>query len=312
MNKYSTLVFSEEAVEIIEKHAAHSDEPLFLYLAYQAVHAPSEVPKDYLLPYEDSISDMKRRKFAAMLSAMDQGIGNVTSALKRSGLAENTLLIFSTDNGGPTTTNDGIGSRNWPLRGGKHSLFEGGVRATAFVHGWGIQNKRIYKGLMHAVDWLPTLADVAGFKLNGTLPLDGESHWTQISSGSNVLVRKEVVHGVSDRKGFAIRSDDDGKKWKLVLKTAGLPSSWCNSTSHGASCAYKNETTQVCENNVCLYRLDEDMVERFDVSGSEENQAILASLKARAESLLKEAVFVQPDKSCPPFPVLSKVLGPWC
>lgn len=313
MNKYSTTIFSEEAVKIVDKHSAHAASPLFLYLAYQAVHSPAEVPKDYLAPYENTIADFKRRKFAAMLSAMDEGIGNVTAALKRNKLVENTLIIFSTDNGGPTTTDDGIGSRNWPLRGGKHSLFEGGVRGTAMVHGWGIHG-RSYSGLMHAADWLPTLSEVAGYRLNGTLPLDGKSHWKLLSGQTNptTAIRREVVHGVNTDMGFAIRQDEGGKKWKLVLKTAGQPSTWCNSSSHGASCAFSNESSSVCKSAACLYQLDVDKIERFDLAGSMKMQQVFTSLKARAEELYKEAVFVVPDKSCPPFPVASKYFGPWC
>jgi len=94
--------------------------------------------------------------------------------------------VFTSDNGGPVLGGDAVGSRNWPLRGGKHSIWEGGVRATAFVSGAGIaesQRGSSYTALMHGADWLPTLSEVAGYDLLHTLPLDGVSQWSGISRG---------------------------------------------------------------------------------------------------------------------------------
>jgi arylsulfatase A-like enzyme len=132
--KYSTTVFTTEAVRVVNEHP-FTKKPLFLYLAYQGVHAPAEVPQSYVTPYNDLIADEKRRVFAGMLSAVDEGIGNVTKALQARGAFDNTLFVFTADNGGPTTTGDGVGARNWPLKGGKHSIWEGGVKATAFISG---------------------------------------------------------------------------------------------------------------------------------------------------------------------------------
>ena len=184
--RYSTTVFTEEAVRVVSDHDP-ALQPLFLYLAYQGVHAPAQVPQSYVDPYRKSIADTTRRTFAGMLSAVDEGIGNVTAALAAKGMLNNTLIVFTSDNGGPTTTGDGIGARNWPLRGGKHSIWEGGVRATAFVSGAGLSPEvggTPYGNLMHGADWLPTLSAVAGFGLNGTLPLDGVSHWEQLREAS--------------------------------------------------------------------------------------------------------------------------------
>lgn len=151
---YSTTVFSEEAVRVINAH--DTNRPLFLYLAYQAVHAPAEVPQSYVDAYNTTISDHRRRVFAGMLSCMDEGLGSVTSALEAKGMLENTLIVFTADNGGPTTTGDGVGASNFPLRGGKHSIWEGGVRATALISGAGISVRgALYENLMHGADWLP-------------------------------------------------------------------------------------------------------------------------------------------------------------
>jgi hypothetical protein len=121
---YSTTLFTSRAVEVVEQHDTSS--PLFVYLAYQAVHAPREVPALYADKYNDTIQDNDRRQFAGMLTCMDEGIGNFTAALSDNNMLDNTFIIFSTDNGGPvpdTPGGDYVGSRNYPLRGGKHSTY---------------------------------------------------------------------------------------------------------------------------------------------------------------------------------------------
>ena len=92
---YSTTLFTSRAVEVVHKHPAQ--EPLFLYLAYQAVHAPREVPDSYADAYSGQIQDADRRKFAGMLSCMDEGIGNVTAALESTTLLQDTFIVFTTD-----------------------------------------------------------------------------------------------------------------------------------------------------------------------------------------------------------------------
>jgi len=129
--KYSTNLFAEEAVKVIHQH--NTSEPLFLYQAWQGVHFPRQVPQHYIDPYIHRINDTERRDFAGMVSALDEGIGNVTSALEERGMLSNTVVIVTTDNGGPIVDCMGIGSSNWPLRGGKCSLWEGGTRGTALV-----------------------------------------------------------------------------------------------------------------------------------------------------------------------------------
>ena len=116
-----------------QAHPADPAHPLFIYLAFQAVHAPPEVPKYYVPIYGSHIKDAKRANFAGMLGAMDQGVGNVTAALTEKGLIDEMVIVFTADNGGPTTTGDAVGSRNYPLKGGKHTIWEGGTLATACV-----------------------------------------------------------------------------------------------------------------------------------------------------------------------------------
>ena len=159
---YSTHVFTREALHIIQDYAKattnrnqqdSSNKQLFLYLAYQAVHCPNEVPDHYIHPRYTSQTGWtdQRKSYAGMLTAADEGIGNVTAALKSIGLWEDTLVIFTTDNGGPVYAGCPQGSSNYPKRGGKASVWEGGITGDAFLSG-------------------PALSRFAGIKPNTRFP----------------------------------------------------------------------------------------------------------------------------------------------
>ena len=124
--QYLTDEFSDEAVRFI---ARHKTRPFFLYLAYNAPHGPLQATEKYLRRFPN-IQNAKRRTYAAMVSAVDDGVGRVLAELRTQGLEDNTLVCFLSDNGGPTDAN---GSDNHPLRGGKGSPWEGGFRVPFAV-----------------------------------------------------------------------------------------------------------------------------------------------------------------------------------
>jgi len=132
---YLTTALSSDAARFVE---TNKDKPFFLYLAYNAPHAPQQAPDEDIARYE-FIPDMKRRVYAAMVDVMDRGIGEVLSALDRNGLRDNTLIFFLSDNGGPQSSKSQPGkwngSSNDPFRGGKGDLYEGGVHVP-FVASW--------------------------------------------------------------------------------------------------------------------------------------------------------------------------------
>lgn len=116
------------------KDSESNNNPFFILLSYQAVHSPRHVPDEYWFRYNKTISNIARRQFAGMTTCMDESIGYIIENLKKRGLWDNTIVIFASDNGGATMTADGIGSRNYPLRGGKHSIYEGGTRVVGGIY----------------------------------------------------------------------------------------------------------------------------------------------------------------------------------
>jgi arylsulfatase A-like enzyme len=131
--EYLTDAFSREAVSYIEKN---KDNPFFIYLAYNAPHSPLQATEKYLSRFSH-MKEGKRKTYAAMVSAVDDGVGLVLAKLDKLKLTENTIVVFLSDNGGPENDN---GSDNGILRGQKGDLFEGGIRVP-FAMRWPAQIK---------------------------------------------------------------------------------------------------------------------------------------------------------------------------
>jgi len=120
IKKYLTDALSDEAVNFIERN---KEKPFFLYLAYNAPHTPLQVTDKYLNRFKN-IENTKRRKYAAMVSSIDDGVGRILNKLEELKIIDNTIIFYLSDNGGPEKHN---GSDNGPLREGKGSLYEGGI-----------------------------------------------------------------------------------------------------------------------------------------------------------------------------------------
>ncbi|XP_077955832.1 arylsulfatase I isoform X2 [Gasterosteus aculeatus] len=188
--KYSTTLFTQRARKILESHDP-ADRPLFLLLSLQAVHTPLQTPKSYIYPYRD-MANVARRKFAAMVSTVDEAVRNVTYALRKHGYYRNSVIIYSTDNGAQPFT----GGSNWPLRGRKGTYWEGGVRGVAFVHSPLLRRRRrVSKALLHITDWFPTLVALAGGNASESRGLDGFDVWPTISEGRE-SPRQEILHNI--------------------------------------------------------------------------------------------------------------------
>lgn len=204
---YTTTLIGNEAVKLIENHDAKK--PLFLYVPFNAPHTPLQAPESYLEKYKQ-IKQPKRRKFSAMVTAMDDSIGRIYDALRKRKILDNTLIIFSSDNGGPTK----LGANNGTLRGGKGTLYEGGVRVTAFANWKGKIKAKKVRQPMHMVDWYPTLIKLAGGSLKQKSPLDGKDIWPVLTE-EKPSPHKDILLNVEPRRG-AIRIGD----WKLKVQGA--------------------------------------------------------------------------------------------
>jgi arylsulfatase A-like enzyme len=261
---YVTELIGREAVRVIDEHDA--SKPLFLYLAFTAPHSPYQAPQAWLDRYADQ-EDPSRRAYAAMISAMDDQIGEVVRALERRGLRENTLIVFQSDNGGPRSakftgevdmSKSTIPADNGPYRDGKASLYEGGTRVAALANWPG----RIPAGSnvdqpIHIADMFPTLSRLAGADVSQSKPLDGFDVWPVLSAGKP-SPRTEVVYDIEPFRA-ALRQGD----WKLVWQ-ATLPS--------------RTE----------LFDLATDPGEQHDLSAKHPEK--VAALKTRIEALSREAV----------------------
>ncbi|MGK0219254.1 MAG: arylsulfatase A-like enzyme [Planctomycetota bacterium] len=155
---YFTDFLTSEAVAKIG--AQEQGEPFFMYLAYTAPHSPNHARPDLFESYAH-IEHKGRRKYASMVTAMDEGVGRVVDALRARGELENTLIVFLSDNGGATTNH----SDNGPWRGMKGSKWEGGHRVPFFIHWPASVPPGTYAGLTSSLDILPTVWSAAGVAL---------------------------------------------------------------------------------------------------------------------------------------------------
>lgn len=156
--EYLTDALTREAVEFIDRH---DDKPFFLYLAYNAVHSPLQGADAYMEKFSH-IEDIHRRIFAAMLANMDDSVGAVMEQLRKSGLEEDTLVFFLSDNGGPTRE---LTSSNLPLRGQKGQMYEGAIRVPFMVQWKGrLPSGRVYDKPVSSMDIFATASAIAGAK----------------------------------------------------------------------------------------------------------------------------------------------------
>lgn len=199
---YLTDVFAREAVSFIDRH---KDKPFFLYMAFNAVHAPLEPsPKDEALYPE--IKDPTRRKFAKLLHSMDDAVGAILDKVRSAGLEENTIIFFLGDNGGPTQHTT---SGNLPLKGYKAQVHEGGIRVP-FVAQWKghIPAGKVSHQPVISLDILPTAVAAAGGKVGANI--DGVDLMPQLT-GRKSADPHDALFWLYDKQ-MAARMGD----WKLA------------------------------------------------------------------------------------------------
>jgi len=209
---YVTDLIGKEAVRFIEE--SPSGKPFFCYVPFTTPHLPLQAKEEDVAKYAH-ITNERQRVYFAMLDSMDQVTGQILKAIDEKGVADNTVVLFLSDNGGVSFANNG------PYRGSKSSTYEGGIRVPAVIR-WpnGIEGGRAVDAVMGYIDVYPTLKAIAGLITADPNPLDGINLLPIIQEKAKALPRKwysYVAQGAPSNK-FALT---DGA-WKLVLVN-GLP-----------------------------------------------------------------------------------------
>ena len=194
---YEEGLFREHLLKIVMNH--DPSQPLFLYYASHAIHTPYEVPESYLNKFS-FIDYYYRQIYHAMVTYVDDNVGALVDALKQKGMWDNVLFVASSDNGGPIVYHQG--ANNFPLKGGKASDWQGGVRVNAFVSGGYLPESMRGKkteGYIHIADWYATFCSLAGVdptdqkaaKAN-LPPIDSMNMWPMISGQNSTSPRVEI------------------------------------------------------------------------------------------------------------------------
>ncbi|KAL1475700.1 hypothetical protein MTO96_019225 [Rhipicephalus appendiculatus] len=213
---YSTDLYADKAVQLIGN--LDKSKPQFLFLSHQAVHSGNDdnrlqAPAKNVdkFPY---IGENNRTIYAGMVDSLDIAIGRTFRALAEAGMLEDSVIVFSSDNGGGSEGHLSSRGINWPLRGSKSSAWEGGSKVAAFVWSPLLQKRRwVSHRLMHITDWLPTLYGLAGGSVHQLGNIDGHDMWESLSEGA-LSQRSDLVYNIDPFWGYAaIRKDN----FKIVV-----------------------------------------------------------------------------------------------
>lgn len=196
-NEYLTDALSREAVSFIERNV---NNPFFIYLAYNAPHAPLQASEKYLNRFKH-IKDIKRRTYAAMVSGVDDGVGLVLNKLEDLGISENTIVFFLSDNGGPEHHN---ASDNGVLREGKGSLYEGGIHVP-FAMQWPskIPAGMVYDKPVLSLDMFATAVEYA--KVKPVNPIDGVNLVPYLIGEKDGEPHEALFWRKYDQEAYAVR-----------------------------------------------------------------------------------------------------------
>jgi arylsulfatase A-like enzyme len=223
----ATELVAAEAVRRIEEKKG----PWFIYVPFHAVHTPVDAPEEFKKLYEgvkfhdEPEKQDSRLRMAAMITQLDAKIGQMVAALEKTGQRENTLIVFTSDNGGIESLKNAyvgevghspLNSENDPLRGQKNTLYEGGARVCAFANWPGVLMPQKFTTAMHVVDWMPTLATLVGYEPKEDLKWDGVSQWLPLR-GARIMPPPRSIY-IAHRSGDAsLRLGE----WKLISRAKG-------------------------------------------------------------------------------------------
>ncbi|XP_021707470.1 arylsulfatase B isoform X2 [Aedes aegypti] len=218
---YATDLFNGEAVRLIREH--DQKKPLLLVLTHLAPHTgneddPMQAPAEEVEKF-DYIRDEKRRVLAAMISKVDEGVGQIIQTLAERDMLDNSIVLFYADNGAPTVGMHSNSGSNFPLRGQKYSPWEGAVRTVAAI--WSpllnLTAGRVSNQWIHVSDWLPTLAHAAGIEgIPIGSEIDGRNQWEALKNPA-ITVRNVVMNNIDELHHYSSYSRNG---WKYVNGTS--------------------------------------------------------------------------------------------
>jgi arylsulfatase A-like enzyme len=222
------------ATELVAREALgwlqQAKQPWFIYVPFFAVHIPVDAPEEYKRLYsgvkfdDDPAKNDSLLRLAAYVTQMDTKVGEFVAKLEKTGQRRNTLIVFTSDNGGlPAGKNPYVGnvpdspalSSNLPLRGHKNTLYEGGVRVSAFVNWPGKLAAGKLTAPLHAADWMPTLTRLAGWRVPADLKFDGLDVWPLLTGAVQKPEPRTIY--IPHRSGAIVLRDG----WKLIARKPG-------------------------------------------------------------------------------------------
>jgi len=249
---YLTDLEADAAVDFLT--GCSTANPFFLFVAFSAAHTPLQAPPDAIAGYRDLPEP--RKTYAAMVTRMDEAIGRIVGTLESKGFAENTLLIFISDNGGSVPG----GAKNQPLRGGKAQTFEGGIRVPALMR-WpaGLKGGRRVQTPVAYIDLLPTLARLTAAKIDW--PIDGQEAW-DIITGRVSQRPGPLFSFVGTERNERLAVMQDG--WKLVRTGQTIL-----------------QPAAKAKPQILLFRIEDDPLEQHDLSAQEPERVAAMLEQAR-------------------------------
>jgi arylsulfatase I/J len=287
-DNYEEGLFKLRVLDVINNHNTSS--PLFLYYAPHIVHTPLQVPASYYDKF-NFIDDVDRHYYHAMVNYLDDIVGELVDALKKKGMWENTLFVTSSDNGGPEYP--GGGANNYPLKGGKLSDWQGGIRVNAFVSGGYLPEKmrgQKTTGYIHLADWYATFCAIAGVdptderaaKAN-LPPIDSMNMWPLISGETMDSPRKDVP---ASHK--TLISGDYKILTGILIQASWTGPQYPNKTRpSGGIYAFQD-----CGSKGCLYNIKQDPEERVNLAKSQ--PAILKDMQQKLATY--QATYFNPNR----------------
>lgn len=246
---YIQQVFAEKTLEYIE---TQQEQPFFLYLPYTIPHGPFNPPDD--APYNEEDWPQQKKNIAAMISMLDRDVGRILELLREKGIAETTVVFFTSDNG-PTGSADRYFNSSGPFRGIKRDLYEGGIRVPMIAWGPGILRQGVTSGHISAAwDVLPTILELAGMEPPGT------------TDGISFL--PELVGDSQPKHDFLYWEFYD-YNWNWANEENTRPRNWLESQAvrYGKWKAVKNNIYENGEEALFeLYELERDPAEQHDIA----------------------------------------------